>query len=99
MIHFGVGGTFGGPRQETPPKPVWEPAMLTGRCANGYERGKGSVIHAVQSGDSSHKALCGRKHGARSAGWSVRFGAQLTCPRCQRAVLKLEASTTTHGSM
>lgn len=69
------------------------PAKLAGRCANGYERGQGSVIHAVSITDADARiqntpiaAMCGKKHGLRSAGWSVRVGEEITCTRCARLV-------------
>ena len=68
-----------------------EPAKLAGRCANGYERGKGSVIHAVPHSDMLVKngwcldsAICGAKPGPRSAGWSHRADQPITCPKCLR---------------
>ena len=67
------------------------PASLAGRCANGYERGAGTVVHAVPSTDHNPndiayyaRSLCNKTHGARSAGWSPRFGAGITCARCLR---------------
>jgi hypothetical protein len=67
------------------------PATLAGRCTNGHERGRGSIVHAVPISarekslgiDNYAQALCGKTHGPRSAGWSSRPGAQLTCPRCR----------------
>ena len=70
------------------------PATLAGRCANGAERGAGSIVHAVPA-DASElrfgigsyaRALCGKTHGSRSAGWSHRIGAEITCPRCKKLV-------------
>lgn len=63
------------------------PAALAGRCANGFERGQGRVIHALPSTDGRNvatyaRSLCGKTHGARSAGWSLRLDGAVTCPRC-----------------
>jgi len=66
------------------------PATLAGRCANGYERGAGRVVHAVMCADrelrfgidSYARSLCGKTHGARSAGWGLAIGYEVTCPRC-----------------
>jgi len=63
---------------------------LTGRCANGYERDGGDIVHALQEGDS-FVALCGAKAGKRSAGWSVWEDDDLTCMRC---LLKAKAHIT-----
>lgn len=51
---------------------------LTGRCRNGYERDKGTLIHAVEQG----QALCGAIPGTRSSGWSIQTFDQPTCKRC-----------------
>lgn len=54
----------------------------TGRCANGFERDGGTIIHAVPR--HSDRALCGVRPGRRSAGWSENWDcySQATCPRC-----------------
>jgi len=59
---------------------------MLGRCANGAERDKGRIVHAVWSS----LALCGRAPGRRSAGWTeyARPLADVNCPRCRR---KLDA--------
>src|SRR5688572_12887157 len=59
---------------------------LAGRCADGFERDGGSLYHAVKG----WSALCGAKPGRRSAGWSEHQGDRVTCPKCQRKILKLE---------
>ena len=77
------------------------PAILSGRCANGHERGKGSVVHAVRCAKDELRfgirayahALCGKTHGARSAGWSQQTGAEITCVKCK----KLSAQELFHG--
>jgi hypothetical protein len=66
------------------------PATMLGRCANGYEGGKGEVIHSVEVTthelemgiDSYRLSLCGKTHGARSAGWSMCSGMAVTCAKC-----------------
>jgi hypothetical protein len=67
-------------------------ASLAGRCANGYERDQGRRIHAVPTTDAllangycTHRAACGAKPGPRSAGWSLRSGYTVSCPRCIKA--------------
>lgn len=71
------------------------PATLAGRCANGHERDQGRVVHAVPA--MQHKpddiacyarSLCGKTHGARSAGWVPRPDLQVTCPACQKKIDK-----------
>jgi hypothetical protein len=66
-------------------------ARKAGRCADGFERGSGSVVHIVPSarpfGDyHAGAALCGTKPGRRSAGWvdlAGYFGQSgVTCVRC-----------------
>lgn len=77
------------------------PAVLAGRCANGAERGKGQIVHAVpvrvdraQYGIPAYSlALCGKTHGQRSAGWGERAGQAITCPRC----LKLAGAESTRS--
>ena len=64
-------------------------AALAGRCANGYERGRGQVIHLLPSEDGFNiayyaRSLCGKTHGARSAGWSARVMQPVTCPACKK---------------
>lgn len=61
---------------------------LAGRCANGAERDRGAVWHAVPK--DSWTALCGAKPGKRSAGWSSEQpeGAA-SCEKCNRKVLKM----------
>lgn len=57
-----------------------EPRKLAGRCANGAERDRGVIYHAVERGQWA--ALCGREPGRTSAGWSDWKGSAVTCPRC-----------------
>jgi hypothetical protein len=71
-------------------------AVLAGRCANGFERGGGSVVHAVPATEQERvtgirhyaRSLCGKTHGARSAGWSHWPTLVVNCPRC--AVLEAD---------
>lgn len=75
------------------------PATLAGRCANGYERGQGGVVHLVMCsedelrfGINASTAICGKKHGPRSAGWCPRLDLAVTCPKC----MKLQSTATSH---
>ncbi len=52
-------------------------ARKIGRCANGAERGKGYIYHAVYS--HSWSALCGAKPGRLSA-------EQVNCPKCLKRI-------------
>lgn len=72
------------------------PAVLAGRCANGNERGQGSVVHAVliteedaRTQNTPSAAMCGRTQGPRSAGWGVLIGEAITCGKCARMVAEL----------
>lgn len=60
----------------------YKAARKIGRCANGAERGKGYVYHALESG--RWVALCGAKPGRQSAGWQSEPEPldRLNCPRC-----------------
>ena len=69
------------------------PARKTGRCANGFERDKGAVVHwisneaaaAAESSYSFLKATCGATPGPNTAGWHpLPGGTALTCPACIR---------------
>lgn len=70
------------------------PATLAGRCANGFERGQGVVVHAVECSDNELRfgidfyaeSLCGKTHGARSAGWCSRRDLQVTCRKCLKVL-------------
>ena len=70
------------------------PATLAGRCANGYERGQGRVVHGVQCTEREQQfgitayaqSMCGKTHGARSAGWCSREDLAVTCPRCLKLI-------------
>lgn len=55
------------------------PLRKTGRRANGGERDKGAVFHAVPS--TGYRAVCGTEPGDRSD-WSNYPGQAVTCPRC-----------------
>jgi hypothetical protein len=65
---------------------------MLGRCANGAERDKGVLIHAVPV--PGWKALCGKQPGRRSAGWASHPDQEhplndVNCPRCAK---KMEAA-------
>lgn len=67
---------------------------LVGRCANGAERDKGRLWHAI----NKQRALCGAKPGRRSAGWGpfppIRKGEvpeRPTCKKCLRKLNKIES--------
>ena len=62
--------------------PTLGAARKIGRCANGFERGKGHIFHAVPP--NSWSALCGAQPGRQSAGWNSEPDPQqaVTCPRC-----------------
>jgi hypothetical protein len=70
-------------------KPVYLAMRKIGRCANGAERGKGFVYHAVENG--RWQALCGAQPGRLSAGWQNEPEPleKVTCPKCLK---KLAAS-------
>lgn len=61
-------------------------ARKIGRCANGAERGKGFIYHAVESGRWS--ALCGTEPGRLSAGWQNEPEPveRVNCPRCRKQI-------------
>lgn len=66
------------------------PMVKSGRCANGAERGAGTVVHAVWVAPNVgcwgwDKALCGEVPGRLSAGW-VRVEKVVTCERCAKKV-------------
>lgn len=66
---------------------AYYPAKLAGRCSDGFERGRGSVIHAKDQDPDRYQwgsAICGQKMGKRSAGWNSMIGHAVTCPRCLR---------------
>lgn len=65
------------------------PSTKTGRCANGYERDQGKIVHAVMATESEMNwgaywlaAMCGTKPGTRSVGWCDRKDLVVTCPKC-----------------
>jgi len=61
----------------------YEILRKTGRLANGFEGGRGSLYHAV----ISSTALCGTEPG-RLSSWSVYEGEKVTCGKCLK---RLEA--------
>lgn len=67
------------------------PAVLGGKGANGNERDKGAIVHAVKNLhptllDLSSTAECGKQHGPRSVGFVARRGEAVTCPKCLKAM-------------
>lgn len=71
------------------------PVSLAGRCANGFERDRGSIVHLLEASEFEAqfgiryyaRSLCGKTHGARSAGWSTCYGQAATCARCARIAM------------
>lgn len=62
-------------------RPTFDTVKLAGRCANGAERDRGSVWHALQKGAAY--ALCGKTYGRHSGGWSYAENSEgITCPHC-----------------
>jgi hypothetical protein len=71
--------------------PAYYPAKLAGRCSNGFEGGRGSVIHVKDNDPHVNPwgaAICGQKMGRRSAGWNSMIGHAVTCPRCLKKIQK-----------
>lgn len=73
------------------------PVAKPGRCANGAQRDRGAVVHAIGDGSglasvSMVPALCGTRPGRLSAGWQ-RAAGPVTCPRCLK---RAAAQTVTH---
>ncbi|MCW0447227.1 hypothetical protein [Xanthomonas sacchari] len=75
-------------------------AKLAGRCANGMERGQGSKQHALPAeqvcfarNEAHGKAICGAVPGRRSVGWTVCDDQDVSCPRCARAIARVEGGT------
>lgn len=54
---------------------------LTGRCADGYEKGRGVYAHAVIGGTYG-ESLCGKSPGKRSNGFSQYESDEVDCPLC-----------------
>lgn len=81
---------------------------LVGRCANGAERDKGRLWHAVRYDhlatlDLNGVALCGARPGPRSNGWGpfppIRDSDQIptlpTCAKCRQKFLAHNADVQT----
>ena len=62
---------------------------LLGRLANGAERDKGRLIHAVPP---RGPALCGADYGRMSIGWQSAENAEITCSRCLKRIASLKKS-------
>lgn len=61
--------------------------VKNGRLANGYERGKGGLVHAVDDDNSyAGKALCGT---APSVSWSDRPNLKVTCSKCLKKLQRV----------
>lgn len=74
-------------------------AKLAGRCANGMERGQGAKLHAIPStqvrveyNEAYGSAICGATPGRRSVGWTVLVAEAVTCPRCIRALARVDGA-------
>ena len=73
-------------------------ARLSGVCADGFERGSGTVTHALRESPEElkqsgfRKALCGATPGRRSAHgfYPVEGETTATCARCAARALKEE---------
>ena len=60
-------------------------ARLLGRLSNGCESDKGMLVHIVVN----DTALCGKKPGPRSVGWSSREENEaVTCVKCSSKFTK-----------
>ena len=58
-------------------------AHKAGRCADGFERDRGTVRHALPMDGQDARAVCNTSPGRRSAGWSIDpSGTAVTCARC-----------------
>jgi len=61
------------------------PRLLSGRCSNGAERGKGRLVHAVKDGEAWGAAVCGAKPGRLSGcGFVEPVSVEVTCQKCRR---------------
>lgn len=63
---------------------------LLGRLTSGKELGRGSLVHAVDG----WTALCGKKPGPRSAGWSSEYtheAVAVSCEKCRKRLEKKQA--------
>lgn len=70
--------------------PTYRPAYLLGKLANGAERDKGRLWHALPTAGGI-KALCGAQPGRRSAGWGPHHeghadGQRITCRKCLKRI-------------
>lgn len=63
---------------------------MSGRCASGFERDSGRVVHAIRSAGFPgwRPALCGARPGRKGNGWSDGMQPAPTCPRCIKKVEK-----------
>jgi hypothetical protein len=58
---------------------------LAGRCRSGSDQ-TGYITHAV----ANFVALCGKRPGKRSAGWSEYQDKEITCPKCKQLAAELD---------
>jgi len=71
------------------------PARKIGRCFNGAERDRGTIVHLVEEqpvtscGDWFDKALCGSQPGFRGNGWT-KSDKDANCPKCLKKQSKSE---------
>jgi len=77
-------------------------ARLSGQCRNGFERDAGTITHAIdgtglrigQVGIIGYGvALCGRKPGRRSNGWSNIGCTAVDCPKCLKKIARAQVTT------
>jgi hypothetical protein len=66
------------------------PAVKAGPLANGFERGKGRVVHAINlQYDGTFDGLVASLCGDRPAiCWSERYDAEITCKKCLKKLNK-----------
>jgi hypothetical protein len=79
----------------------YKPRMMQGRLTNGAQADHGKLVHAVDIEGKKvphnnqlgyrwiYPALCGRKPGAKSVGWSTPEGV-VNCPKCLKKLSKSE---------
>lgn len=69
-----------------------------GRCANGFEKDHGRIIHGLVTeypNDSIQQgiALCGTLPGKRSVGWGQPFQKQTKSINCEKCKKRIEEPT------
>jgi hypothetical protein len=74
-------------------------AKLAGRCSDGWERGQGTKVHALENPLQPNQwtiygdALCKATPGRKSVGWTPMGDSNVTCPKCLRAIEAKEKNT------